>query len=487
MGLALALLYLLLAAPPASAQAPAGKPVSFINDIAPLLKENCFACHDSKKRKGKLDMTTYESFRKGGTNDDPVDTAKPDESRILQLLRATGKERMPPRDAGEALAKEKIDLISRWIKEGAKLDAGITPKADLVRELRLRWEPPAPPASYRYPVVITALIFTPDSKKLVVGGHHELTVWDADSGKLEKRIATRAERTYGMVFLADGKLAVAGGRPGQEGDVRIYDLAGGTPKMNAGVAMLDGVHDKAVLVKELLETEDSVLCIALSADGKKLAAGGCDRLVRVWDLSGGYANAKLEASIENHADWVFGVAFTPNGKKLATASRDKTAKLWDLAAKESALTFPDHQNPVYAVAVLSDGKLGLSAGEDNQVRFWQATDDAKNIGKQARISGGHGKAVMRMDYLPDPKTPLLATCSQDSTVRLWNPANGAALKALTGHADYLFAVALSRDGKLVAGAGYTGEVRVWKTGDGALVRAFNASPGYTPPAQAVKK
>ena len=124
-GLALALLYLFLTASPNSAQAPAAKPVSFINDIAPLLKENCFACHDSKKRKGKLDMTTYESFRKGGTNDDPVDTAKPDESRILQLLKATGRERMPPRDAGEALSREKIDLVSRWIREGAKLDAAL--------------------------------------------------------------------------------------------------------------------------------------------------------------------------------------------------------------------------------------------------------------------------------------------------------------------------------------------------------------------------
>jgi WD40 repeat protein len=487
--LALALLYLLLAAPQATAQAPAAqKPVSFINDIAPILKENCFACHDSKKRKGKLDMTTYESFRKGGGSDDPIENGKPDESLLLNRLRSKGKDRMPPLEAGEALPKGKIELITRWIQEGAKLDAGIAPKADLVRELRLRWEPPAPPLAYRYPVVITALAFTPDGTKIVVGGHHELTVWDVASTKLERRIATRAERAYGMVFLPDGKLAVAGGRPGQEGNLRIYDLNAGTPKMAGTVAMLDGVHDKAVFLKELLETDDSVLCLALSLDGKKLAAGGCDRLVRVWDLAAGYANARLEQSIENHADWVFGVAFAPDGKHLATASRDKTAKVWDLVAKESILTFPDHQNAVYAVAVTSDGKTGISAGEDNQIRYWQATDAAKQIGKQIRVSGGHGKAVMRLDYHADPKTPLLASCSQDSTVRLWNPANGAALKTLAGTSDYLFAVALSRDAKMVAGAGYSGEVRIWRTADGGLVKAFNASPGYTAPAaQTAKK
>ena len=46
-------------------------------------------------------------------------------------------------------------------------------------------------------------------------------------GQLEAtRVSTRMERAYAMVFLPDGRLAVAGGRPGQEGDVRIYDVHG---------------------------------------------------------------------------------------------------------------------------------------------------------------------------------------------------------------------------------------------------------------------
>jgi WD40 repeat protein len=396
----------------------------------------------------------------------------------MALLRSPGKERMPPPEAGAPLPKEKIELIARWIKEGAKLDPMITAKADLVRELRARWEPPTPPAAYKYPAVVTALAFTPDNKKLVVGGHHELTVWDLGSGKLEKRIWTRSERAYAMAFLPDGKLAVAGGRPGQEGDVRVYDINGGTMKTVNGVNLLDGVHDKAVLVKELLETDDSVLCLAISPDGKKLASGGCDRLVRVWDIASGVAKANLEQSIENHADWVFAVAFSPDGKHLATGSRDKSAKVWDLVAKESVLTFNDHQQPVTGVAVLDDGKVGMSCAEDNNVRYWHATDQAKQIGKQIRAGGGHGKAVFKLAYRPDAKNPLLATVSADSTVRLWNPVSGAALKTLSGHKDFLYGVALSPDGSLVAGAGFTGEVRVWKTGDGNLVRAFTAAPGY---------
>src|SRR5262249_20355123 len=152
--------------------------------------------------------------------DDPVVPSKPDESRILSLLTTTTARRMPPKDAGEPLPKAKIAVIEQWIKEGAKVD--VDAKADLLRELRLRWKPPAPPQIYKFPTIVNSLAFTPDNKKIVVSGHHELTVWDIESGKLEKRIATRAERAYAMLFLPDGKLVVAGGRPGQEGDVRIY-------------------------------------------------------------------------------------------------------------------------------------------------------------------------------------------------------------------------------------------------------------------------
>ncbi len=474
-GLTLALLLLLGAPPTVSAQDPRG-PVSFINDVAPILKENCFACHDAKKRKGKLDMTTFETLKKGGTKDEPWTAGKPEESVLIDVLTTRGSSRMPPREAGERLSKEKVAIISRWIKEGAKLDAGITPRADLMRELRVRWKPPAPPTAYKYPANVNALAFTPDSKKLVVGGYHELTVWDPNAGKLEKRIYTRAERAYGMVFLPDGKLVVAGGRPGQEGDVRVYDL-NGSGKDVGGVQILDGVNDRKVLVAALLDTDDSVHAVALSADGKKLAAGGCDRTVRVWDISGGAAKAKLEHSIENHADWIFGVAFAPDGKHLLTASRDKTAKIWDLAAKESVATFPDHQNGVYGVALTADGKIGISVGEDGNVRFWEATDRNKKIGKSIR-SASHGKPVFKVALHGDPKMPLLATCSADATVRLWNPLTGAAVKTLSGHSDWLYAVAISPDGKQVAAGGRDGEVRVWTVPDGKLVKSFNASPGY---------
>jgi WD40 repeat protein len=474
--LGLALFVLTFVGPAVRAQE---KPISFIRDVAPILKENCFACHDAKKRQGKLDMTSYDKLRAGGVSDDTITPGNADDSEFYTLIVTDQQRRMPPRDKGEALPKTKADIIAQWIKQGAKLDAGLDPKADLVKELRVRWQPPTPPAQYRFPTIINALTFTPDGSKLVIGGHHELTVWDASTGKLEQRIRTRAERAYALAFAPDGKLLLAGGRPGQEGDVRVFDLAGGKAITTDGVTFRDGVSDPGVMLKHLLDSDDAILCLTLSADGKKLAAAGCDRVIRVWDISGGAVNAKLEHSVENHADWVFGLALTTDGKHLLSASRDKTAKVWDLASKESLLTFPDHQQTVFGVGVKPDGKVGFSVGADKQLRLWKAEGDGKQIKNY-----GHGDEVYKV--LAHPKLPLVATCSADKSVHLWDIDKGQRLKQLTGLTDFVFAGAFSPDGNLVAAGGYDGEVRIWKVADGTLVKGWNASPGYVPPAP-VKK
>lgn len=469
--IAAAVLFLLFAGGPARA---ADKPTSFINDVAPILKENCFACHDAKKRSGKYDMTTIEKMLAGGSDGEPITAGKPAESDFYTLMTTKDDRRMPPRDKGEAVPKEKAEVIRKWIAEGAKIDGGLDAKADLVKELRVRWKPPVPAEKYKFPTIVNALAFAPDGKQLVVGGHHELTVWDIAGGKLVKRIYTRAERAYGMAFLPDGKLAVAGGRPGQEGDVRVYDLAAKPKETKNGVAILDGVADPATMVKLLLDADDSVLCLTVSGDGKKLAAGGCDRAVRIWDISEGVAKAKLEQTVENHADWVLGVALSADGKYLLTAGRDKTAKVWDLKAKESVLTFPEHQNVVYGVAVKADASVGFSVGADKQLRTWKPTGE----GKQIKNAGGHGDEVFKV--IAHPSQPLLLTASADKSVRSWNADSLANVKTFPGLTDFVYALAISADGKQVAAGSYDGEIRVWTIADAALVKSFNASPGFEP-------
>ena len=186
-----------------------------------------------------------------------------------------------------------------------------------------------------------------------------------------------------MVFLPDGKLAVAGGRPGEEGDVRVYDINGGTPKVVDGVAYLDGVDDKGVMVKPSCSTPTTRCCAWPSAP---TARNWPPAAATASSTSGTFPAGPPTPS------WSSRSRTTPTGcspwpsrrtaSTCVTGSRDKTAKVWDLATKESVLTFPDHQAPVYGVAIKADGKIGFSAGDDNQVRAWNATGD--QAGKQIR-------------------------------------------------------------------------------------------------------
>jgi mono/diheme cytochrome c family protein len=141
--------------PPAVPTAPApAAEVLFMRDIAPILAQRCFSCHDAKAKEpgGELRLDTYEGMTKG---DHPaVLPGEPEYSGII--LRATeedGSSRMP-RDA-DPLPRAQIDLIRRWIKAGAKFD-GPDPKTAYAQKPAAADTPTATPHPIHPPVAPAA-------------------------------------------------------------------------------------------------------------------------------------------------------------------------------------------------------------------------------------------------------------------------------------------------------------------------------------------
>jgi len=79
-----------------------------------------------------------------------------------------------------------------------------------------------------------------------------------------------------------------------------------------------------------LSIEDGVTTVAISADGRYVAAGSLDKSVRVWDATNGQLVERLEG-LDGHKDSVYSVAFAPNGRDLVSGSLDKTIKMWELS------------------------------------------------------------------------------------------------------------------------------------------------------------
>jgi WD40 repeat protein len=427
------------------------KPVSFIRDIAPILVENCIACHNPRKSESKYVMTTFAQLAKGGQQGEGVtlEPGQPDDSYLIELVRPDGQPRMPYKQ--DPLPKEKIALLERWVAQGAKYD-GTSTSEDWTILLR-KIQPVAIPDAYPVTIPITALAFSRDGSAIGASGYHEITFWKTADGTLERRLTGLRERVYDIVYSPDGKwLATASGEPGVYGVAKLW-LAepggGGKP------------------VRDLAETLDVVFAVAFSPDSKKVATAGADRTIRVFEVETG----KLLAQIEDHADWILGIAFSPDGKRLASASRDKTAKVFDLEKKESLVTFPAHVQPVYTVSFVPDGKGVATGGEDNRVRIW--SPDAE--GKPIREIGGFGGAVFKLRYTPSGQNLLVA--GADKAVAVFD-AKGSQLRKLQGHTDWIYALAISPDSKTVASGSWDGEVRLWNIADGKPLRTIVAAPGY---------
>jgi WD40 repeat protein len=129
-------------------------------------------------------------------------------------------------------------------------------------------------------------------------------------------------------------------------------------------------------------------------------------------------------------------------------------------------TLQDHSGPINAVAFSHDGKQLASCSDDGTVRLWDPATGA--------LSGtleGHSGQVNALAFSCDSKQ--LASCSYDRTVRLWDPATGALHGTLKGHSGPANAVAFSHDGKQLASCSDDQTVRLCDPARRRLLQMFN--------------
>lgn len=421
-----------------------GQFVVFSSQVAPIFAKRCTACHNARIAKGRYNMDTYAAIMKGG---EQGDTIIPTDGELSNLCVMIDNGSMP-KDA-DPLKKEEIDLIKKWVTLGAVLDAGKDPNAQL-SAIMPKFPQPAPPETYRVPVSITGLAFSPDGTQVASSGYHEVVLWNPNDAAQIRRITNVAERTYEIQYSPDGRLlAVAAGTPGQMGEVKLFNAADGT------------------LLMDLVNSSDSIFAVSFSPDGKRLAAAGADRAIRVFSVETG----KQELLIEDHADWVMGIAWSADGAKLASASRDKTSKVFDAKTGESLVTFPGHGEPVFGVAFLPNGTEIATAGRDKNIRIWNAAN-----AQQVRAIGGFGNEVFRVIVTPDGR---VFSCSADMTARE-HKLDGTAVRTFTGHKDWVYSLAFNPVTKKLATGSWEGEVRIWNAEDAQQLVEFVAAPGFKP-------
>ncbi len=415
-----------------------GRPVDFSQDLLPVLRAKCLACHSRSKHEGGLVLETAGSIVSGGDTGPGLVAGKPDESLLFQLAAHRDDPRMPPPDNkvnATPLTPAELGLMGQWITEGGTAGSSVASS--------INWR--SVPHNIQ-PVYSLAL---DDAERLLaVGRGNRISLIDLPlrrelgglSNPLVSDLPQVAQRDFvhSLAFSPDGTLLAAGG-------YRVINLW----------RRMDPLRQRLI-------APTSVTSIAVSADGLHRAAGLQDGSIAKWD-SGGISRVVIQM----HSGRVNALAFNNDHSLLVTGSQNGDIGIVNLVEGTGFIAVP---TPSPVTALLLDETHGhiITGHEDGSVRTTQlalVTGDTTNLvlgeGTPVRDLKCHNEAVSALQLLPI-QPPRLVTSSADGTARIWQLDEGREIARIE-HGPPIKDLALSGDGTtLITLGGEAGQVRLWK-------------------------
>jgi len=213
-----------------------------------------------------------------------------------------------------------------------------------------------------------------------------------------------------------------------------------------------------------------VCCVRFSKDGMWLATG-CNRIAQIFDMRTGTLSCTLnDDNVSQEGDlYIRAVCFSPDGKYLATGAEDRLIRvrflrvtdsripssiyppqIWDIARKRIRYTFEGHQQEIYSLDFSHDGAHLVSGSSDRTVRIWDINTCESKV---LPIDGDPNVDAGVTSVAISPDARFVAAGSLDNVVRIWDVATGTLVDRLRGHGDWVYSVAFTPDGKgLVSGS-----------------------------------
>ncbi len=199
--------------------------------------------------------------------------------------------------------------------------------------------------------------------------------------------------------------------------------------------------------KVLVSQADQVVAIAFSGDGEKIASGGADHKVRLWDANMQQPIGKpFGKRSEWHQKAVLAVAFSPDGERLVSGSVDRTIRVWDAQTGKLIGKLIGHRYSVVSVAFSPDGKQIVSGSDDKTIRLWDAT-----TGRQLMQMKGEPFQPILVGFSSDGKTVF--SRSFDNVMRFWDAGTGE-LKNEQNNPLQTSSIAFTSGGKTIVSGNY---------------------------------
>jgi WD40 repeat protein len=333
------------------------------------------------------------------------------------------------------------------------------------------------------------LVFAPDSKTLVAkDSDQDLHLWDLCSRQEIRRPLTPVHTCDVLAFSQDSK-TMAAGAVDENGILRLWDTATGKERRNLrghyhampqmaisadGKIQVSGCGNTVLKICDTTTGKElplpghqgQIRAVAFSHDGQAVASASYDGSVRLWEAATGKEIRRFTMPPPKSEGWspppmFSALSFSPDGERLAASSNHGRIRLWDKNLDKLLWEYDrDDVDWVFGVKFSPDGKVLAHGSHDMGVHL---VDIAAR--KEIRVLKGHKSTVDFVLFVPDNKT--LVSASRDGNIRLWDWTTGKQVGELTGGLEGINAMALSRDGKMLAAwggfrEGFMPSVLLWK-------------------------